>query len=92
MFQQEEKGHKTKIILASASPRREQIFRNLGLDFEVSVPNGIMEQKSGDPSKIAVGNSILKARDVLENMKTRGIQYLISGFDTIVYLGKFCRK
>lgn len=87
MFQQEEEGRKTKIILASASPRRKKIFRDLGLDFEVAVPDGILEQKSGDPEKIAVDNSILKARDVLKNINTGKFRYLISGFDTIVYLG-----
>jgi septum formation protein len=88
MFQQEEEGLKTKILLASASPRRKKILRDLGLDFEVAVPKGSIELKNGDPVRIAVENSMLKARDVLKNIRARRLRYLISGFDTVVYLRK----
>ena len=87
MFQQEE-GLKTKILLASASPRRKGIFRDLGLDFEVAIPDGSLERKNGDPARIAVENSILKARNVLKDIRTRKWRYLVSGFDTIISSGK----
>ena len=87
MFQQEE-GLKTKILLASASPRRINIFRDLGLDFETAVPDESLEKKNGDPVRIAVGNSVLKAGDILKKRCPGDCRYLISGFDTLVYLGK----
>ena len=37
---------------------------------------------------MAVANSVLKARDVLKKISPGSCRYLISGFDTIVYLGK----
>ena len=85
MFRQEEEGLKTKILLASASPRRKQIFRDLGLDFEVALPDGSLEQKKGDPVRVAVENSVIKVRNVLENIRDGKTRYLISGFDTILY-------
>ncbi|MCD4669103.1 MAG: Maf family protein [Actinomycetia bacterium] len=80
----QEEGHKTKIILASTSPRRREIFEHLGLDFEIMIPEGCVEQKSGDPVRLVKRNSIAKARDVLKRIGDRKGRYLISGFDTIV--------
>jgi septum formation protein len=85
MLEQEE-GFKTKIILASASPRRREIFEHLGLDFEVMAAESCVEQKSGDPARIVKENSIAKARDVLGRIGNRRDRYLVSGFDTIVNL------
>jgi septum formation protein len=88
MYPQEE-SHKTRIILASASPRRRKIFEDLGLDFEVMEPGGGLEEISGDPVHTAVANSIIKAKYVSASLAAREkIRYLVSGFDTIVYLGK----
>lgn len=80
----QEEGRKTKIILASASPRRREIFERMGLDFEIMIPEGCVEQKSGDPVRLAERNSIAKAQDVLKKIGDRKGRYLISGFDTIV--------
>lgn len=85
MLEQEE-GFKTKIILASASPRRREIFEHLWLDFEVIAAEGYVEQKSGDPARIVEENSIAKARYVLGKIGNRRDRYLVSGFDTIVNL------
>jgi septum formation protein len=88
MYPQEE-SLKTIIILASASPRRKKIFEGLGLDFEVMKPGGGLEESSGDPVRTAVANSIIKAKDVSISLVSREkIRYLVSGFDTLVYLGK----
>ena len=84
----QEEGLKTKIILASASPRRKQIFRDLGLDHKVVEPDRDLEKKNGDPVRMAIANSILKASYVLGSLEKDGIRYLVSGFDTIVYQGK----
>jgi len=85
MLEQEE-GFKTKIILASASPRRKEIFERLRLDFEVIAAEGYVEQKSGDPARIVEENSIAKAHNVLGRISSRRDRYLVSGFDTIVNL------
>lgn len=85
----QEESLKTRIILASASPRRKKVFGDLGLDFEVMEPGGGLEESSGDPVRMAVANSIIKAKDVSAALVPREkIRYLVSGFDTIVYLGK----
>ncbi|HAJ95341.1 MAG TPA: septum formation protein Maf [Actinobacteria bacterium] len=85
MLEQEE-SFKTKIILASASPRRKEIFERLGLDFKVMAAEDCVEQRSGDPARIVEENSIAKARDVLGRIGSRKDRYLVSGFDTIVNL------
>jgi len=82
----QKEGFKTKIILASASPRRKEIFEHLGLDFEIMPAEGCVEEETGDPLKIAEKNSIAKARNVLEKISSRRDRYLVSGFDTIVNL------
>lgn len=85
----QEEGLKTKIILASASPRRRDIFRDLGLDFKVVEPEGCREEMvNGHPVGVALTNSIKKARDALKTVHRGKVRYLVSGFDTIVYLGK----
>ena len=82
----QEEGHKTKIILASASPRRREIFERMGLDFEIMIPEGCVEQKSGDPARLVERNSIAKAQDVLKKIRDCKSRYLISSFDTVVSL------
>ena len=71
----QEEGLKTKIILASASPRRKQIFRDLGLDHKVVEPDRDLEKKNGDPVRMAIANSILKASYVLGSLEKDGIRY-----------------
>lgn len=80
----------TRIILASASPRRKKIFRELGFDFEIIEPgSSLEEEKSSDPVRMAVENSIAKTRDVSVSIHPREeTRYLVSGFDTIVFMGK----
>jgi septum formation protein len=84
---QQEEGH--KIILASASPRRKKILGDIGLDFKIMEPDrSLEEERSGGPVRIALRNSILKAENILGSLKPgEKVQYLISGFDTVVYLG-----
>lgn len=70
------------IILASISPRRSVLLRQLGLPFEVQ-PSRAPEVTSGRPEEAAVASSKAKARDVADRRK-RGI---IIAADTIVVLG-----
>jgi septum formation protein len=76
---------KIKIILASASPRRKEIFENLGFNFEVLFPEDYVEERHGDPVRIVLRNSIEKARDVLGRCRRPGYRYLVCSFDTVVY-------
>jgi septum formation protein len=89
----QEEGPRTKIILASVSPRRKQIFEVMGLDFDIISPVGCDEESSGDPYDIVCRNSISKAKNVfrgqgLGKLKAihsgEGFRFLISSFDTIV--------
>lgn len=86
-----------KIILASTSPRRKKIFELLGLDFEVIKPVNYVEKKFRNPYHTAVFNSINKAKNVQNYVKINKLEkvkdynknnFLIAGFDTIVYLGR----
>jgi septum formation protein len=78
-----------KVILASTSPRRQQIMEQMGLCFEV-VPSSIDEEICTHelfriPSRLAVERARCKALDV--SSKTTG-EALVVGADTIVVLGE----
>jgi septum formation protein len=69
------------IILASASPRRSQLFGRLGLPFEVIVPQDVEEILTGDsPVAVAETNARTKAR---AGAATHPDHWVI-GADTIV--------
>ena len=74
-----------RIVLASASPRRQQLLSQIGLDFEVITPHGDETQKPGDRPGIHVERlAIEKATDVA----TGCTQALVIGADTIVVLDR----
>ncbi|HEX8856008.1 MAG TPA: Maf family protein [Thermoleophilaceae bacterium] len=52
-----------KLILASRSPQRRAILEQLGIEFEVSVPD-VEEVSGGDPREGVVENALRKARAV----------------------------
>ncbi len=72
------------LILASASARRVQLLRLLGLEFEV-VPSNVDEDNgvAGDPVAHVRALALAKARDVAARVQ-RGI---VVGADTVVVLG-----
>ena len=87
-----------RLVLASASPRRESLLRGLGLAFEV-VPSGIPEDGGGGPAlQVAPGLALAKAREVAARLAQpsaecgppithsafRNPQCLVLGADTIV--------
>ena len=77
--------NKPKWILASASPRRNEILDRLGLRFRVE-PSGVHEPaRTGreTPSQYAVRIACLKAKEVAGRHKSG----LVIGVDTIVVLG-----
>ena len=51
------------LILASSSPRRSAILRQLGVDFRVVEPD-VEELAEGDPRELVVKNALLKLRAV----------------------------
>lgn len=76
-------AHKPQIILASASPRRELLLREMGLRFRVLAPDGVEELAGGAvPEVLAVQNAQLKARAVAGLHRDE----LVIGADTIVVL------
>jgi septum formation protein len=83
-------AHKPQIILASASPRREQLLREMGLRFTVVRPDNVEEVVTGAvPEVLAVQNAQRKARAVAERHQTA----LVIGADTVVVLdGKLFGK
>jgi septum formation protein len=73
-----------KLILASASPRRNELLRLLGIPFEV-VPSAyeeVMPERHPDPAALAVHLASEKARDV---SRARPGEWVL-GADTIVAL------
>ncbi len=91
----EEEGRK-KIILASSSPRRKRILELLKLDFDIIEPKDYLERSLSNPYRTVVLNSSSKARNVYDRIVSgkggKGLEksykdkFLVSGFDTIVYL------
>jgi len=76
-------SHKPQIILASASPRRELLLREMGLRFRVLAPDGVEELATGaTPEVLSLQNAQLKARAVAGHHP----ESLVIGADTIVVL------
>lgn len=74
---------KYPLVLASASPRREELLRLLGLEFTI-IPAGIDESNNGGNEPVAHVLSLAqaKARKVAESYE----DHLILGADTIVVI------
>ncbi len=71
------------ICLASSSPRRQQILKDMGLDFVVSHPVKYKEELNGlDPDELVRRNALGKAKEVGEKYTNS----IIIGGDTIVTL------
>jgi len=83
------KGGGTKIpvelILASRSPRRQMIFRAMGLRF-AAVPSGIEESPwaGEDPEQLVRCLAAAKARAVVEQFRLRTAPPWVVGADTVV--------
>ncbi len=76
-------ANKPEIILASASPRREQLLREMGLRFSVVQPSNVEEYHAGAaPEVLAMQNAQRKARAVAGSHPDT----MIIGADTIVVL------
>ena len=72
------------LILASASPRRAELLRGLGLPFEIITSQAEeIEDESLPPGEVALQNALRKAQAVAARHADR----LILGADTVVALG-----
>lgn len=69
----------TRLILASASPRRRELLGQLGFEFE-AVATGVRELTEGEPSVLVVENALRKAHSVSDP------EALVLGVDTDVVL------
>jgi septum formation protein len=73
------------LILASSSPRRQELIRSLGLPYEVIVSDVDETVQAGrTPSEIVEELSLRKANAVRERMQAIGKSGIIIGSDTIV--------
>jgi MAF protein len=79
------KGETPRLILASGSPRRQELLAHLGLPFEVA-PAAVDEGDfSGDPAQAVVEAARRKARAVAEIVSDPSA--LVVGADTVVVSG-----
>jgi septum formation protein len=81
---------KPQLILASASPRRQRLLREMGLTFSVEPPRGVQELREGmRPQLLVVENARRKAAAVA----ARHPRSLVIGADTeVVLAGKIFGK
>lgn len=76
----------SRLILASASPRRSELLWQIGLTFEV-IPSGAEENpESTEPSMMVQELSRMKALDVFENLSDEERSaVIVIGADTLVF-------
>lgn len=76
---------KVNIILASASPRRRELLKQIGIEFEVMAGNAKEIYSSAEPVEIVKELALLKASDIADRLHVRqGEEYIVLGADTIV--------
>lgn len=73
---------KKKIILASASPRRSELMRQAGFEFEVKVSEKEECYHSSEPDGIVKELALLKAKDIASQIQRENT--IIIGADTVV--------
>lgn len=74
-----------EIVLASASPRRSELLKQIGLEFRVVVSNSEEHTKETEPAKVVMDLSAQKAQAVADLLETRKESFdLIIGADTVV--------
>lgn len=82
---------KTRIILASASPRRKELMAMAGYEFEIKVSHKEEVYHGTRPDEIVKELSLLKAKDIAEQEEKKNVT--IIGADTVVaYNGKILGK
>ena len=78
----------SRLILASASPRRSELLSQIGLEFDV-IPSGAEENpESTEPSMMVQELSKVKALDVFEGLSAEKVlNAIVIGADTLVFCG-----
>ena len=76
--------NETRIILASASPRRRELLSQIGLDFEVMVSQVEEKVSSMLPERVVEELSAQKAEAVLAALPDSRENVLVIGADTVV--------
>lgn len=82
---------KNKIILGSASPRRKELLRQIGIDFQVRVSEKEEIYHSETPEDIVKELSLMKARNVADDLISQNgpiTDTIILGADTVVVLDR----
>lgn len=72
----------SRIILASASPRRKELMALAGYEFEIKVSNKEEKYSSTSPDEIVKELSLLKAEDIAGQTEQK--ELIIIGADTVV--------
>ena len=72
-----------KLILASASPRRKEILKKEGYNFEIIASDYNEQSFSNNPVKTALVFAFEKAKDVFNKVHDSGA--VVLGADTVVY-------
>jgi septum formation protein len=74
-----------KLILASRSPARQKLLKEVGLDFTVSVSSAREARRiKTNCADLVMGNALLKAKDVAGRFKSG----VVVSADTVVLVGK----
>ena len=82
---------KTRIILASASPRRKELMAMAGYEFEIKVSHKEEIYHSTSPDEIVKELSLLKAKDIAKQEEKKNV--IVIGADTVVaHNGKILGK
>jgi MAF protein len=71
-----------RVILASASPRRQELLKTILPEFDI-VPSEAPEEASGRPARRVAALALLKARDIASQYP----EALVIGADTLVAIG-----
>ena len=74
-----------KVLLASTSPRRKEILRQLGVDFRVVRQDAEEAARGRTPVELACGNA--RAKALSARVPARALKSVVVGVDTIVVLG-----
>lgn len=81
-----------RIVLASSSPRRQELLSKVGLDFEVIPAEFDESAVSGSPDQVVKALALEKAREVARKVE-HSRDALVIGADTVVYIdGKILGK
>lgn len=83
-----------KIILASKSPRRRELLKQIGWEFEVMAACGEEKITEEDPGKVVEELAAQKASEIFSKYQCHGQEdFLVIGADTVVvYEGKILGK